>query len=79
MQAVIDSLPDDPSCTTLNEGVRLRFVLTPDPLLDVPVAAATWGWIYRAQCVDAPSLKEFAIDHYAQATEDSCSNGTTQF
>jgi hypothetical protein len=79
LQAASDAIPDDPLCTQLNEGVRVRTVITPDPLLDVPVAAASWGWVYRADCIDLPSLKAFAIAHYGQGTEDFCYNGTTQF
>jgi hypothetical protein len=79
LQAVSDSLPDDPMCTQGGEGVRVRTVITPDPLLDVPVAAAAWGWTYRAQCVDLPTLEAFARQHYGQGPEVLCSNGTTQF
>ncbi len=74
-----DSLPDDPLCTAAGEGVRVRTVITPDPLLDVTVAAAAWGWTYKADCVDLPSLEAFASAHYAQGPEMFCTNGTTQF
>ncbi len=74
-----DSLPDDPLCTSAGEGVRVRTVITPDPLIDVPVAAAAWGWVYRAQCIDLPTLKAFAQQHYGQGPEVLCANGTTQF
>ncbi len=79
LQKVSDSLPDDPLCTSAGEGVRVRTVITPDPLLDVPVAAAAWGWVYRAQCVDLPTLEAFAAAHYGQGPEDFCSNGQTSF
>jgi hypothetical protein len=70
------SLPDDPMC---DPSVRVRYVLTPDPLLDYPVAAAAWGWTYNAACLDLPTLEAFAKAHYAQAPEDSCGNGVTSF
>jgi hypothetical protein len=79
LQAASDAIPDDPLCTGLGEGVRVRSVITPDPLLDVPVAAASWGWTYKADCVDLPSLTQFAQDHYDQSPESFCANGTTQF
>jgi hypothetical protein len=79
LQATSDAIPDDPVCTLQGEGVRVRTVITPDPLLDVPVAAAAWGWVYRADCLDLPSLKSFALAHYAQAPENLCANGTTTF
>jgi hypothetical protein len=76
---VAASLPDDPLCTSLDDGVRVRTVITPDPLLDTPIAAAAWGWTYTADCIDLPTLEAFAAAHYAQGPEDFCTNGTTQF
>jgi len=70
------SLPDDARCSG---GVRVRTVITPDPLIPEPIVAVSWGFIYRAQCVDLPSLKAFASAHYAQAPEDECANGVTSF
>jgi len=72
------ALPNDPLCDA-DAGVRVRAVITPDPLLDVPVAAAAWGWTYKAQCVDLAALTAFARQHYGQGPEDFCTNGTTQF
>jgi hypothetical protein len=79
LQAAADAIPDDPLCTSAGEGIRVRTVITPDPLIDVPVAAAAWGWTYKAQCVDLPTLEAFANGRYAMGPEDFCSNGTTQF
>jgi uncharacterized protein DUF3105 len=75
LQAASDAIPDDPLCTTAGEGVRVRTIITPDPLLDVPVAAAAWGWTYKAQCADLPTLEQFALDHYRRGPEDLCGNG----
>jgi hypothetical protein len=77
LQGVIDSLPPDPLCAS--QGARLRAILTPDPLLDVPIAAASWGWTYKADCIDIPSLKSFATEHYAAGPENFCSAGQTEF
>ena len=79
LQAASDAIADDPLCAAAMQSVRVRTVITPDPLLDVPVAAAAWGWIYRAQCVDLPTLKQFAVAHYGQGPEVLCANGTTSF
>ena len=79
LQSVADAIPDDPLCASTGQGVRVRAVITPDPLIDVPVAAAAWGWVYKAQCVDLPTLTAFAQAHYAQGPEVLCGNGTTQF
>ncbi|MEO8877805.1 MAG: DUF3105 domain-containing protein [Polyangiaceae bacterium] len=79
LQAIIDAFPSDPLCDPTSGEPRVRFVLTPDPLLDVPVAAAAWGWTYKAQCVDTATLTQFATDHYGQGTEQICANGQSQF
>ncbi len=79
LQKASDSIPDDPLCTSAGEGVRVRTVITPDPLIDVPVAAAAWGWTYKAACVDLPTLEAFANAHYGMGPEVLCANGTTQF
>jgi len=79
LQAIIDAYPSDPKCDPANGDPRVRFVLTPDPLLDVPVAAAAWGWTYKAQCVDPATLVQFAKDHYGQGPEQICANGQAQF
>jgi Protein of unknown function (DUF3105) len=75
LEAVRAALPDDPICDKAT--VRVRVVITADPLLDVPVAAAAWGWTYKAKCLDVPSLTQFAKDHYGQGPEQICANGAT--
>jgi len=79
LQQVSDALPDDPFCLDHDAGLRVRTVITPDPLLDVPVAAAAWGWTYKAQCFDLQTLVAFARAHYAQGREDFCNNGQSTF
>lgn len=79
LQAASDAVPDDPLCAAEGTGVRVRTVITPDPLLDVPVAAAAWGYTYKADCVDLPSLIAFATEHYGNGPELLCSQGTTSF
>jgi hypothetical protein len=81
LRETMASLPEDPVCTAQNgpPGPALRMVMTPDPLLDVAIAAVAWGWTYKANCVDLPSLKKFARDHYNQGTENVCANGQTAF
>jgi hypothetical protein len=79
LQAASDAIPDDPLCTALGEGIRVLTIITPDPLIDVPVAAVAWGWVYKAQCGDLPSLRDFALQHYGHGSEPICSNGTPVF
>jgi hypothetical protein len=76
LQAVADAVASDPFCPG---DPRVRVIITPDPLLDVPVAAAAWGWTYRAECLDLPSLKAFAQEHYAQGPENTCADGQSTF
>ena len=72
LRKVRDAIAPDPLCS---DPIRARVIIAPDPLLDVPVAAAAWGWTYKAECVDAPTLTQFARDHYAQGPENTCSPG----
>ena len=76
LRQAVASLPNDPIC---DPSIRVRYVLTPDPLLDHPVAAVAWGWTYNADCLDLPTLEAFAKGHYAQAPESQCTNGVTDF
>jgi hypothetical protein len=72
IEQVLTSIPSDPTCAA---PYRLRVVVVPSPTLDVPVAAAAWGWTYKAQCVDAPSLKTFVQGRLRQGPEDTCAPG----
>jgi uncharacterized protein DUF3105 len=72
LRKVRDAVPTDPSC---DPKTRARVVIAPDPQLDVPVAAAAWGWTYKAQCADIPTLEAFAREHYGQGPEDICAPG----
>ena len=74
-QQMIDQYADDPICLADNEGVRHRFVMTPDPRLDVRFAASAWGWTLRANCFDPSAFLAFAKAHYGQGTEPLCNNG----
>jgi hypothetical protein len=76
LKSAADAIPTDPLC---DPSIRVRTVITPDPLLDVPIAAAAWGWTYKADCLDVPTLTQFAKDHYAQGPESICANGVTTF
>jgi hypothetical protein len=76
LRAVRDAIPTDPAC---DPAIRVRVILAPRPELDVPVAAAAWGFTYKAGCVDAPSLSQFVTDHYAKAPENFCVPGATTF
>lgn len=74
LRKIRDSLATDPLC---DPALRVRVVIAPYPKMDVPVAAVAWGWTYKAQCVDVPTLTQFAKDHYAQGTENLCAAGRT--
>ncbi len=79
LEAAANAIPDDPLCAAAEQGVRVRTVITPDPLLDVPVAAAAWGYTYKAACADLPTLTDFALARYGDGREPLCTDGTTVF
>jgi hypothetical protein len=80
LEQAVAAIPDDPLCASQTSGaVRVRAVISPDPLLDVPIAAAAWGWTYKAACVDLPSLEDFARAHYGQGPETLCVDGQSTF
>jgi uncharacterized protein DUF3105 len=74
-QRMMDAYGDDPLCLSEGSGVRHRFVMTPDPRLDVRFAASAWGWTLRANCFDADAFLAFAKAHYGQGPEMLCANG----
>ena len=72
LRAVRDAIPADPLC---DPGIRTRVLLAPRAANDVAVAAAAWGYVYRADCVDAGSLTSFVLAHYAKGPENLCVAG----
>ncbi len=70
--AVMNALPTDPTCLP---PVRVRVVVTDDRDIVTPVAAAAWGAVYEAQCVDEPSLRAFYAMFPRHAPEDLCADG----
>jgi hypothetical protein len=72
LRKIRDSLPTDPTC---DAATRVRVVIAPFPRLDAPVAAVAWGITYKAECVDVPTLTQFAKDNYARSPENICAPG----
>ena len=60
---------------TLFRRARIHFVRA-NPPSRLHVAASAWAWLYRADCVDAPSLRRFYADHAGRAPEDFCADGS---
>jgi len=73
LTTAFDEFPPDALCVT--SGGTNRLVLTPDPELDAPVAAAAWGATYVATCLDRDSLDEFMEGRYGKGTESTCAQG----
>lgn len=72
LRQIRDAAQTDAKC---DPSTRVRIILAPDPDLDVPVAAAAWGFTYKAACVDKPTLEAFVRDNYAKGPEDFCNAG----
>jgi Protein of unknown function (DUF3105) len=72
LRKIRDSIPTDPIC---DAAIRVRVVIAPYAKMDVPFAAVAWGWTYKAKCLDAETMGQFAKDHYNHGTEDLCVPG----
>lgn len=72
LRKIRDSIATDPRCSS---DIRVRIIIAPFPRLEVPVAAAAWGFTYKADCVDVPTLTQFVNDYYAKSPEDICVPG----
>jgi hypothetical protein len=77
--ALVQSLVDvrnaygrDDECS---EAIMNRILVTPDPELDVPFAAAAWGHSLRGQCVDRTLVDAFVEAYYGENYEDFCTPG----
>lgn len=75
LQEIVDQTTPDPLCIQAGGTVHARLLVTPDPKLATPIAAAAWGATYTATCLDPPSLRAFVDRAYARAPEDTCANG----
>ena len=77
MQAWVDALPVDPKCD--GAFIRTRTLITPDPTLDVPVAASAWGLMMKGQCFDEVEAQKFYDNRLGKAPEDICFAGIDPF
>ncbi len=71
LAAIRDAAAADPLC---DPGIK-RILLMPSATIPSKVAAAAWGHVYRASCVDEPSLSAFIREHYAKTEENFCAAG----
>ncbi|MFO0553144.1 MAG: DUF3105 domain-containing protein [Polyangiaceae bacterium] len=66
----------DALCATSAMGAeRSRIVITPDPLLDLPIGISAWRATYVATCIDRPSIDAFIEAHYGDGPERTCFEG----
>jgi uncharacterized protein DUF3105 len=72
MKQLVAGLTADEKCMS---GSTTRTIIVPDPKLDVPFAAASWGRMLKAQCFDEELVGQFIEDHYGNGTEDTCASG----
>jgi hypothetical protein len=73
LEKVFDGVAPDPLCA--GGASSARKILTPDPELAAPIAAAAWGATYVATCIDPESLASFVADHYGHGPEQICGAG----
>lgn len=76
LAAFVASLPPEAQCVMeMDGGPTFRIIVTEDPEIDSPIAAAAWGYTYHANCFDAPSLRAFVLGRVGHGPEDSCAEG----
>jgi hypothetical protein len=75
LEGVVEGMQADPLCVSGPGQPRVRAVITPDPDLTAPIAAAAWGATYTATCLDPESLSEFVAKAYGKGPEATCYNG----
>ena len=72
LTAFLAARPVDPTCVA---PVTNRFIVVPDPALDVKFAASAWGHALRSSCFDLAGLATFIDTYYAHAPENLCGDG----
>ncbi|MDC0748982.1 DUF3105 domain-containing protein [Polyangium mundeleinium] len=72
LAAFLDARPADPLCVA---PLKARIIVVPDPALDVRFAAAAWGGLLRADCLDTAALGAFLDTYYAKGPENFCYDG----
>ncbi|MDI1446176.1 DUF3105 domain-containing protein [Polyangium sp. 6x1] len=72
LAAFLDARPADPLCAA---PLKARIIVVPDPELDVRFAAAGWGALLRADCLDTAALGAFLDTYYAKGPENICFDG----
>lgn len=70
-RSLIDELPEDRLCY----ATRNRMLMTHDPLLDVPWAAAAWGFTLRSKCFEPEVFRAFVDQRYGRGRENTCAEG----
>ena len=79
LASVAQAFPDDQDCIRRENGARNQIIVAPNPDLDVPVAAVSWGFTFKASCVNKDRLLSFIDRRYKfYDPEPSCWQGLTQ-
>lgn len=73
LRAIVEARPDDPLCS--GQASPNRMILVPDPELEEPIVAVSWGRMYLATCFDPASLEAFIDVAYGNARESLCNAG----
>lgn len=76
-RALVDELGPDPLCCTDPSctGATTRLILAPDPRLDTPWAAASWGFTLAGGCFEPEAFRAFVEAHRGRGPEAVCAQG----
>jgi hypothetical protein len=75
LEEVFDEVATDVICATQMPPPNARMLLSPDPEISEPIAAAAWGATYTATCIDKASLSAFVASAYGKGPEATCAQG----
>ncbi len=74
-EALVDELRSFVRSIEDDDAGPFRWIMTPYSGLPSAISVVAWEWVYSADCVRAPEIREFIRQHYRNAPEDVVSAG----
>jgi hypothetical protein len=75
LEDVLRRAEPDVVCQGRPDATPSRLLVSPDPLLETPIAAAAWGVTLTSRCLDEEALLAFVDEHLGHGPEENCQDG----